>query len=392
MDRETLQRYLQEGIQAIKNGDRARGRELLLQVVEYDEQLEPAWLWLSTVIDDPADQLTALANALTLNPHNSHAQAQARALRIRLGLEKEPPPPPPTPVVSSPAISVIDPADDPLQCPYCGKLTQDTHKRCPHCRRSLLIPSKWNLKDWYRNLLIVSGVYAQVALLQNIGATLAMALSYGLDPYLPDVIAKLPFTTLIFGDFLNWDPGLGVALFGAAILRIAVLLALMLMFYTDLESATDFAIGLSLVDLAWTAVAYTQFGFPGRVPAMINAALAGLMLLLSILARMARLRGYVRQWTQVGRDVKAPLILHKNGHDHARRGQWALAALYWRRAVAFKPNEAQYHKDLGTAQAHLGRYEAALDTLRAGAEAAPEDEEFRALIAAIETRRQRAKK
>jgi tetratricopeptide (TPR) repeat protein len=270
-------------------------------------------------------------------------------------------------------------------------LTRDTDKRCPHCRRSLLIPGKWNSKGWYNNLLVMSGVYAQMALLQNIGATLAMALSYGLDPYLPGIIARLPFTTLIFGDFLDWDPNLGVALFGAAILRIAALLVLMLMFYTDLESAADVAIGLSLLDLAWTAAAYTLFGFPGRIPAMVNAALAGLVLLLALLARMARRRGYVRQWTQIDRNATAPLTLHKHGHDYARQGKWALAALHWRRAVAFKPNEAQYCKDLGLAQAQLGRYEAALDALRTGAEAAPEDEEFRTLIAAVEGRMRKAK-
>lgn len=394
MERETLQRTLQDGILAIKSGDRVRGRELLLQVVEHDDQLEPAWLWLSTVMDDPADQLTALENALTLNPNNSHAQGQARSLRVQLGLEHEPPPPPPAPLEPAPApipIPAIDPVEDPLQCPHCGKLTQDTDKRCPHCRRSLLIPGKWDHKGWYRNLLVVSGVYAQTALLQNIGATLAMALSYGLDPYLPGIIARLPFTTLIFGDFLDWDPNLGVALFGAAILRIAALLVLIVMFYTDMESAADFAIGLSLLDLAWTTAAYTMFGFPGRVPAIVNAALAGLVLLLALLARMARLRGYVRQWTQIDRNAQAPLTLYKHGHDYALQGKWALATLHWRRAVAFRPNEAQYHKDLGLAQAQLGRYEAALDALRAGAKAAPDDDEFRTLIAAVEGRMRKAK-
>jgi tetratricopeptide (TPR) repeat protein len=164
----------------------------------------------------------------------------------------------------------------------------------------------------------------------------------------------------------------------------------MIMFYTDMESAADFAIGLGLLDLAWTAAAYILFGFPGRFPAILNAALAGLVLLLALLARAARRRGYVRQWTQIDRNVQAPLTLYKHGHDYARQGKWALAALHWRRAVALKPTEAQYHKDLGLAQAQLGRYEAALDALRAGAGAAPGDEEFQTLIAAVEARMRKA--
>ena len=77
MDQTLIQQQLREGIQAVQRGDRARGRELLLSVVAADETSEPAWLWLSRVVDDPADQLVALENALTLNPANATAHRHA---------------------------------------------------------------------------------------------------------------------------------------------------------------------------------------------------------------------------------------------------------------------------------------------------------------------------
>jgi hypothetical protein len=39
--------------QAILSGDKKAGRELLGQVLKADPLNETAWLWLSTVVDDP---------------------------------------------------------------------------------------------------------------------------------------------------------------------------------------------------------------------------------------------------------------------------------------------------------------------------------------------------
>lgn len=69
-----LAELLYEGALALQQGDRERGRDLLLQVVEADESIEEAWLWLSGAVDDPEDQRTALENVLALNPDNPHAR------------------------------------------------------------------------------------------------------------------------------------------------------------------------------------------------------------------------------------------------------------------------------------------------------------------------------
>ena len=69
-----LAEWLYEGALALTQGDKERARDLLLRVVEANEEIEEAWLWLSGAVDDPDDQRTALENVLALNPDNQHAR------------------------------------------------------------------------------------------------------------------------------------------------------------------------------------------------------------------------------------------------------------------------------------------------------------------------------
>ncbi len=69
-----LAELLYQGALALQQGDKERARDLLLQVVEADETIADAWLWLSGAVDDPEDQRTALENVLALNPDNPHAR------------------------------------------------------------------------------------------------------------------------------------------------------------------------------------------------------------------------------------------------------------------------------------------------------------------------------
>lgn len=66
---------------AKRAGRKPEAQQLLLQLVEAYEEDEAAWLLLSEVVDDVADQIVALENALTLNPKNVRAKTQAEKLR-----------------------------------------------------------------------------------------------------------------------------------------------------------------------------------------------------------------------------------------------------------------------------------------------------------------------
>jgi len=65
---------LQQGIALAKAGRREEARNILLQVVELDERNEPAWLWLSGVVDSEDDRAIALENVLAINPNNEWAK------------------------------------------------------------------------------------------------------------------------------------------------------------------------------------------------------------------------------------------------------------------------------------------------------------------------------
>ncbi|HEY1011287.1 MAG TPA: hypothetical protein VGE07_01200, partial [Herpetosiphonaceae bacterium] len=64
----------EQGIAALKAGDKQRARELLLAVVEADDTNEQAWLWLAGAMDELEDQRTCLENVLHLNPGNEQAR------------------------------------------------------------------------------------------------------------------------------------------------------------------------------------------------------------------------------------------------------------------------------------------------------------------------------
>lgn len=81
-----IDRLYQEGVAALRAGDKATGREKLMQVVEADQLHENAWLWLSGAVETSEERIICLENVLTINPRHE----KARQALIKLG--GEPPP------------------------------------------------------------------------------------------------------------------------------------------------------------------------------------------------------------------------------------------------------------------------------------------------------------
>jgi Tfp pilus assembly protein PilF len=71
---EEMAEWLYDGAMALRQGNKERALELLMQVVEADEENEAAWLWLSGAVDELEDQQIALENVLAINPNNTAAQ------------------------------------------------------------------------------------------------------------------------------------------------------------------------------------------------------------------------------------------------------------------------------------------------------------------------------
>ncbi len=71
---EEMAEWLYDGAMALRQGNKERALELLMQVVEAEEENEAAWLWLSGAVDELEDQQIALENVLAINPNNTAAQ------------------------------------------------------------------------------------------------------------------------------------------------------------------------------------------------------------------------------------------------------------------------------------------------------------------------------
>lgn len=174
---------LRQGVEAIRAGNKQRGRELLLQVVEEDDRNELAWLWLSATTDDRDEKIVCLENVLTINPENEKA---------RQGLEKlsAPLPEPPLPpamslfieeepeesVPQAAAPAQAQPSADPdswRKSLYEAPTAPPTAKGGKLRNDATLVPSEQNVPD--RNVLDLFDAWASaIILLKRRGFDLEM--------------------------------------------------------------------------------------------------------------------------------------------------------------------------------------------------------------------------
>ncbi len=381
MDAAERQALLNQGIQAIRAGDKARGRELLLRVVAADERVEPAWLWLSAALDEPADQLIALENVLALNPTHAQALAGVATLRKKLGRASAEPSPPPAPMEATPPEAELVPAeaaatqgadgpadvifaeDDPLQCAYCGRPTAEEDERCPHCRRNLLGPGFWRGGGYQYSLLILVGLLVQAAMVQTAAAYI--------QTFIPNSIAIVPGAELVAA-----SPLLAAAMRG-------VLWAIVLMMLLgDSLAAYRWGAIVAAADLAWQGLGWAG-GLVGRELAAVNGLLSLPVGVIGLSAVVGQAQARLRIRVVPDRGIQSAPLYHQRAERYARQGMWAMAALHWQKAIGRQAREASYYKALAHAQTRIGRHAQAVRTLRSGAELAPDDEEFERLIQAI---------
>lgn len=73
-DRSQVEQLVEDGIAAVKAGDKALARGKLEMAVKIDEQHETAWFWLARVVESDEERRTCLGNVLIINPQNKKAQ------------------------------------------------------------------------------------------------------------------------------------------------------------------------------------------------------------------------------------------------------------------------------------------------------------------------------
>jgi len=140
---------LEQGIAALKAGQKAEARHLLEQVVQQDKDNETAWLWLSGAVDTDRDRIHCLRETLRINPNNQHArrgleilESKAPVLRPTQPVEGKPTQPPSIREEKKHDIRPIravekPPLDDTKQCPYCAETIKAQAVVCRFCGRNL---------------------------------------------------------------------------------------------------------------------------------------------------------------------------------------------------------------------------------------------------------------
>jgi pyruvate/2-oxoglutarate dehydrogenase complex dihydrolipoamide acyltransferase (E2) component len=103
---------MQQGIMAVKAGDKDRGRHLLTQAIAQDAQNQTAWLWLASTTDDDQEKYTCLERVQAINP-DTKAGRQARTYLQRHPLAAPHPASPPTTAPTTSSASAPAPAPAP---------------------------------------------------------------------------------------------------------------------------------------------------------------------------------------------------------------------------------------------------------------------------------------
>lgn len=408
MEETDFRQLLREGITAARAGQKERARNLLLQVIEQNERSEPAWLWLSGIIDDPEERRICLENVLAINPHNAAAQAGLRFLNGSVqpsekALRQEPatytPPEPPAPqppapaptphlqpdlqAVQAPVLStqkrsaptVIE--FDPFGCPYCGGSVSGDEPRCDNCNR--LVELRYRRRSngqwlgWLAMFVVLQGVV-------GVGeAYLASRLAE--IGQLPAWLNESPIKFLIGPAFrlASIEPNLDrlgqtLVSMNAALTMVCVALALGIVLRNRAAYfASLFAVGL----LAVTAVVGLVVGFSGPLPGLIRLALIAfcfrwLMEVAPTFEWMTR-----RYSPDLDPDLQTDLDYYDQGSRYWDMGMWAKAAAHWQVATRLAPTKVEYRTVLAKAYVKLDYMAAALAEADKALAQAPEDNQLR---------------
>jgi tetratricopeptide (TPR) repeat protein len=412
MGNEERDRLLQEGIAAARAGQKEQARNLLLQVIALDEEVEQAWLWLSGVVDDPEERQICLENVLALNPDNKAAQDGLRWLREQaVALAPEPPaaPPPqqlrsqratlvPSAAAAAPSAGVesrlpetrpVSPERavtveiDPFGCPYCGGPVSGEESRCDHCRRLVFLRHRKREAGmelvWLVLMFLLLGA---VAWLEGyLGSQLVEA------GQLPQWLSRTALSLVI-----------GPALFGAE----------------GVGELARFSDAVKLVNYGLTGLcvlAAVGLALRFRLAYFASFLLAGFMVVVTLAALLARLTGWIPALLRLGmvalsvkwlvdaaplfewdtryynadtdQGLKNDLDYHNRALQYYGQRMWAKAASHWKVAAQLAPGQVQYRADLANAYLRLGYPEAALAEVDKAIDRVPEDEELRAFRSSL---------
>ncbi|MGC8873705.1 MAG: tetratricopeptide repeat protein, partial [Chloroflexia bacterium] len=137
MEQARLKLLLREAIKSLQSGNKEWARECLTRILKANPRHEEAWLWLSAVLETPAEKRYCLEKVLVINPNNEQARTGLQQLSA---LESGYRPPKRTicPMCGEPnppaAFQCANCGQDLfVQCPSCGERVDIDRTSCAHC-------------------------------------------------------------------------------------------------------------------------------------------------------------------------------------------------------------------------------------------------------------------
>lgn len=397
---------LEQAIGAARAGQRPTARGLLQAILADEPTDAQAWLWLSGVVDEPAEQVAALERVLALDPSNARASYGLQWMHEHHPEIWLPPPapiPPPTPqeerqppenalsildsqeaaqegfdgsgLVAGEAIAVeahgstdrfaappvtvtLSPLQEELRCPYCGTPATAEDVECPGCHRSLIVPEERRGSGRVLRLLL--------ACLSLLVAVAAIGGSIWLQavPQSADVPIELVSAS-------------GLALLGLALLSFVAMLGMLRrwrgIYVLDVVLTLAAVAGLVVLFVAGLNLFPTVLALPVVLGVgdmfMLTAVIgAGLVL---VMLRAGLLAGARREFFPRRGRVRLPAHdltgseLFRIGARYCDRGWYWAAARELERAVADEPHKLKYRRLLAEAYGKIGDLARARDELRA---------------------------
>lgn len=354
----TNQQKVDQGIKALRVGQREKARQLLTEVVTADEGNEKAWLWLSSAVDTDQERQLCLENVLTINPHNEAALQGIAKLQRQKALS---PYVQPIEIVYQQYSQIDDiwARENAEMCPYCAAELQRTDTRCQQCKQKLVA-------KYYRHEKPQSGFHVYWVLILSLSQLFLLQLI--LDGLLGEPVNTMVLHGLMIPVFLllaiflylrhTWAYIASlVALFISAALIITapyIKTAFSDVFADGIIGRTPiFGLAIGASSLITGAI---------RILQLAGIALAAFYGIFVVSPDFAQETVLLR--AEVNRKASTASSLFMAGDRYAKTKMWAAAVLNWQRAVALDPTRLLYQLSLAQAYAQIGFHGRSLDVLQ----------------------------
>jgi len=376
-----LQDKLRQGISAAKAGEKDKAYQLLLEVVKADENQIPAWLWLSSVVDDLDEKEVCLGNALALNPDNEFAQKGMTWLRNQRLKESLTPPPPVEPSKSPPPKIVIpeEPQRDEFEnewlCPYCTALTAAEDEACAQCKNQLLIRQRVSPE---RSVWLWRGFFVQI---YTAFYTVAFGVGYfAFVTKIKDLPNFYYFLPLYFGQPVDYPASVTAQILDIFPVWMFWLIIAVALYSLGLMLILIFRVPYGHLMYLLNSGMMLLIGIFGMVLApsrwiMFGGFLGILLGLLQLLITVNLWKDFTFEESRLGlhldQDAKNAPSLYLSARKYGRLGMWGNAIIHLRRAVAKSAGNFDYRLALALAYLNVQRYDQAQQTLQEAEELNP---------------------